>query len=67
MRNVVECQCLLVGTAFWIIMHEIMAPALGVTRGPAACSRETHAREFAGHVMFGTVANATLAAAQPAA
>lgn len=58
---------LLFGTAFWLIMDEIMTPALGLTKGPAAFPWQTHARGLAGHLVFGTVANATLATVQPAA
>ena len=58
---------MLFGTAFWLIMDETVTPALGLTKGPAAFPWQTHARGLAGHLVFGTVANSTLAAIQPAA
>ena len=58
---------LVFGAAFWLLMDETVTPALGLTPGPTAFPWQTHARGLAGHLVFGTVANATLAAVQRAA
>ncbi|NUQ20919.1 MAG: DUF1440 domain-containing protein [Gemmatimonadaceae bacterium] len=58
---------LLFGAAFWLLMDETVTPALGLTPGPTAFPWQTHARGLAGHLVFGTVANTTLATIQPAA
>ncbi len=58
---------LLFGAAFWLLMDETVTPALGLTKGPRAFPWQTHARGLAGHLVFGTVANTTLAVIQPAA
>lgn len=58
---------LLFGAAFWLLMDETVTPALGLTPGPAAFPWQTHARGLAGHLLFGRVANTTLAVIQPAA
>ncbi len=55
------------GAAFWLLMDETVTPALGLTPGPAAFPWQTHARGLAGHLLFGRVANTTLAVIQPAA
>ncbi len=58
---------LLFGAAFWLLMDETATPALGLTPGPSAFPWQTHARGLAGHLVFGGVANTTLAAIQPTA
>lgn len=58
---------LLFGAAFWLLMDETVTPALGLTPGPTAFPWQTHARGLAGHLVFGTVANTTLATTQPGA
>lgn len=58
---------LLFGAAFWLLVDETLTPALGLTRGPAAFPWQTHARGLAGHLVFGSVANTTLAMVQPGA
>lgn len=58
---------LLFGAAFWLLMDETVTPALGLTKGPLAFPWQTHARGLAGHLVFGSVANTTLAAIQPTA
>ncbi|HEY1227424.1 MAG TPA: DUF1440 domain-containing protein [Ramlibacter sp.] len=58
---------LLFGATFWLLMDETVTPALGLTPGPAAFPWQTHARGLAGHLVFGTIANTTLSAIQPAA
>jgi hypothetical protein len=50
------------GTAFFVVMDEIMNPVLGLTPGPAAFPLETHARGFAGHLVFGATTEAALRA-----
>ncbi len=54
------------GAAFFLLMDETVVPALGLTPGPTAFPWQTHARGLAGHLAFGTVADKTLAALQPA-
>ncbi len=51
---------LLYGTAFFLMMDELMNPVLGLTPGPAAFPWETHARGLAGHLTYGAVNEATL-------
>ncbi|HKO14820.1 MAG TPA: DUF1440 domain-containing protein [Gemmatimonadaceae bacterium] len=58
---------LLFGAGFWLLMDETVTPALGLTPGPQAFPWQTHARGLAGHLVFGSVANTTLAALQTAA
>ena len=48
------------GTAFWAFLDEGLVPALGLTPGPRAFPRQTHARGFVGHLTFGTVTDGTL-------
>jgi Protein of unknown function (DUF1440) len=55
---------LLFGAAFWLLMDETATPALGLTPGPQAFPWQTHARGLAGHLVYGGVANTTLAAIQ---
>jgi hypothetical protein len=43
------------------VMDETATPALGLTPGPRAFPWQAHARGLAGHLVFGSVANATLA------
>ena len=52
------------GTAFWLAADEGAVPALGLTPGPTAFPWQTHARGLAGHLVFGAVADATLAVLQ---
>jgi hypothetical protein len=54
----------LFGAAVWLMMDEAATPALGLTPGPRAFPWQTHARGLAGHLVFGSVANATLATLQ---
>jgi uncharacterized protein DUF1440 len=54
----------LFGAAVWLVMDEAATPALGLTPGPRAFPWQTHARGLAGHLVFGSVANATLATLQ---
>jgi hypothetical protein len=55
---------LLFGAAFWLLMDETATPALGLTPGPKAFPWQTHVRGLAGHLVYGGVANTTLAAIQ---
>ncbi|MGH7718991.1 MAG: DUF1440 domain-containing protein [Gemmatimonadaceae bacterium] len=55
------------GTVFWLLMDEGAVYALKLTPGPGAFPWQTHARGLAGHLTFGTVADATLGALQPVA
>ncbi len=48
------------GTAFWLLMDEIGVTALGLTPGPAEFPWQTHARGFAGHLVFGLVAETVM-------
>jgi hypothetical protein len=48
------------GTLFWLVVDEGANPALGFTPGPMAFPWQAHARGLAGHLVFGTVADATL-------
>jgi hypothetical protein len=58
---------LLFGTAFFLLMDEMVTPALGLTPGPMAFPWQTHARGLAGHLVFGGVTDGTLAALHSAA
>lgn len=49
------------GVAFWLVVDEGATPALGLTPGPTAFPWQTHARGLVGHLVFGTIADATLA------
>jgi hypothetical protein len=49
------------GGVFWLVMDETATPLLGLTPGPKAFPWQTHARGLAGHLVYGTVANAALA------
>lgn len=55
------------GVAFWLLIDEGANTALRLTPGPSAFPWQTHARGLAGHLVFGAVANTTLAAVQRAA
>ena len=44
------------GTGFWLLVDEMMTPALGLTPGPTAFPWQTHARGLAGHLVFGLAA-----------
>ncbi|HEX5387345.1 MAG TPA: DUF1440 domain-containing protein [Gemmatimonadales bacterium] len=48
------------GLAFWLVMDEVMVPALGLTPGPTAFPWQTHARGLAGHLAFAEAAEAAL-------
>lgn len=50
------------GAAFWLLVDEGANYALGLTPGPTAFPWQAHARGFAGHLVYGAVADATLAA-----
>ena len=55
---------LLFGTTFFLLMDEIVTPALGLTPGPTAFPWQTHARGLAGHLVFGTVVDTALGTMQ---
>lgn len=48
------------GAAFSLVVDEGLVPLLGVAPGPAAFPWQTHARGFAGHLVFGAVAEAAM-------
>lgn len=48
------------GAAFSLVVDEGLVPLLGLAPGPAAFPWQTHARGFAGHLLFGLVADAAL-------
>ena len=48
------------GTGFWLVLDEVVVPALGLAPGPRALPWQTHARGLAGHLSFGAVTDATL-------
>lgn len=48
-------QGLALGTVFWLLMDEVVTPALGLTPGPTAFPWQTHARGLAGHLVYGLV------------
>jgi Protein of unknown function (DUF1440) len=56
----------LFGTAVWLLMDEAAAPVFGLTPGPAAFPWQTHARGLAGHLVYGTVTEGLLSAADRA-
>jgi uncharacterized membrane protein YagU involved in acid resistance len=58
---------LLFGTAFFLVMDELATPLLGLTPGPQAFPWQTHARGFAGHLVYGTALDTVLSAVQPTA
>lgn len=45
----------LFGVATFLLVDEILKPALGVHKGPKALPWQTHARAFAGHATYGLV------------
>lgn len=49
------------GTAFFGLMDETLTPVLGLTPGPLEFPWQTHGRGLAGHLVFGAVADASLA------
>jgi hypothetical protein len=57
----------LFGAAVWLVMDEAATPVFGLTPGPRAFPWQTHARGLVGHLVFGSVANATLATLQRSA
>ena len=48
------------GAGFSLVVDEGIVPLLGLSPGPFAFPRQTHARGFVGHLVFGTVAEVTL-------
>jgi hypothetical protein len=50
----------LYGTGFFLVMDEMMNPALGLTPGPQRFPWQTHARGLAGHLVFGIVSDCAL-------
>jgi uncharacterized protein DUF1440 len=58
---------LLFGTAFFLLMDELVTPALGLTPWAQAFPWQTHARGLAGHLVFGTVADTALGTFQRSA
>jgi uncharacterized membrane protein YagU involved in acid resistance len=50
------------GAAFWLLVDEGANYALGLTPGPTRFPWQSHARGLAGHLVYGTVADASLAA-----
>lgn len=55
------------GAVFFLMMDELMVPALGLTPGPTAFPWQTHARGLAGHLAFGAMNDGTLRALDRAA
>ena len=55
---------LLFGVAFWLVVDEGANYALGLTPGPTEFPWQTHARGLIGHLVYGTVADATIAGLQ---
>lgn len=53
---------LVFGVAFWLVVDETLTPMAGLAPGPAAFPWQTHARGFAGHLVFGVAADTTLRA-----
>ena len=52
---------LLFGFIFWAVMDETLTPLLRLTPGPFAFPWQTHLRGLVGHLVFGAVAELTLA------
>ncbi|MFW6078960.1 MAG: DUF1440 domain-containing protein [Gemmatimonadota bacterium] len=48
------------GAAFWLLMDELIVPAVGLTSGPLAFPWQTHARGLAGHLAYGLAAEGAL-------
>ncbi len=48
------------GAAFSLLVDEGLVPLLGLSPGPLAFPWQTHARGFAGHLVFGAVTEITL-------
>lgn len=48
------------GTAFFLVVDELMNPLLGLTPGPRAFPWQAHARGFAGHLAFGATTELVL-------
>ncbi|MEO8295726.1 MAG: DUF1440 domain-containing protein [Gemmatimonadota bacterium] len=48
------------GLAFWLVVDELLNPALRLTPGPRSFPWQAHGRGLAGHLVFGAVAEATL-------
>jgi hypothetical protein len=48
------------GLAFFLVIDEMLNPALGLTPGPASFPWQTHARGAVGHVTFGYVNESVL-------
>lgn len=53
-------QGLAFGTAFWLLVDEVITPAAGLTPGPLAFPWQTHARGLTGHLAYGLAAETTL-------
>ena len=53
---------LIYGAAFSLVVDEGLTPLLRLAPGPMAFPWQTHARGFAGHLVFGAVAEAVLEA-----
>jgi hypothetical protein len=66
-HDVALARGLAFGAAFWLLMDEGAVYALRLTRGPGAFPWQAHARGLAGHVTFGSVADAVLSVLQPSA
>lgn len=58
---------LLYGALFSLVVDEALTPMLGLAPGPAAFPWQTHVRGFAGHLVFGGVAELTMQALQGSA
>jgi uncharacterized membrane protein YagU involved in acid resistance len=48
------------GTAFFLVVDELMNPLLGFTPGPRAFPWQAHARGFGGHLAFGAASELAL-------
>lgn len=59
-RGIDWAEGLAFGSAFWLLIDELLTPAAGLTPGPLAFPWETHARGLAGHLAYGVAAERTL-------
>jgi hypothetical protein len=55
---------LIFGSTFFLLMDELVTPAIGLTPGPRAFPWQTHARGLAGHLVYGMVADTALGTMQ---
>ena len=55
-RAVSACVGTLFGSAFFLVVDELLVPATGLTPGPRAFPWKTHARGAASHVAYGVAA-----------